>query len=91
MVRRFCKTGEQEAFKGAFHAAGCALSALMAAYNVAAWCYRRERHLGVNAVVYTLAALWEIRQTAHHFERLDVDCEPTRRLRLVSSVTEKAA
>ncbi|MGH9386970.1 MAG: hypothetical protein ACRD2N_22100 [Vicinamibacterales bacterium] len=69
MVRTFCKTGEKEAFKGAFHATGGVIAALMAAYNVAAWCYRRERHLGVNAIVYTLATLWEVKQTAHHFER----------------------
>jgi len=72
MVRTFCTNGESEALKGAVHAAGGILAGLMAAYNIAAWCYRRERHLGVNAVVYTLAILWEIKQTAHHFVRLDV-------------------
>jgi hypothetical protein len=41
----------------------------MAAYNIAAWCYRRERHLGINAVVYSLAIMWEVKQTAHHIER----------------------
>ena len=44
----------------------------MAAYNIAAWCYRRETHLGVNAVVYTLATLWEVKQTTHHLERCEV-------------------
>jgi hypothetical protein len=43
----------------------------MAAYNMAAWCYRRETHLGVNAVVYTLATLFEMKQTVHHLERCD--------------------
>jgi len=37
----------------------------------AAWCYRRETHLGVNSVVYTLATLWEVKQTVHHLERCD--------------------
>jgi len=73
MVRTFCKSGQSEAVKGAFHALGGVLAATMAAYNVAAWCYRRETHLGVNAVVYTLAIVWEIKQTVHHLER----CEGT--------------
>lgn len=72
MVQRFCKSGESEALKGAVHALGGVLAATMAAYNVTAWCYRREPHLGINAVVYTLAVLWEIKQTRHHFERSEV-------------------
>ena len=77
MVRAFCTSGESEAVKGAVHAAGGVLAAVMAAYNIAAWCYRRERHLGINAVVYSLAIMWEIRQTTHHIERWDrfrADC-----------------
>jgi hypothetical protein len=73
MVRTFCKSGENEALKGAVHAMGGILAATMAAYNIAAWFYRRETHLGVNSVVYTLALVWEIKQTAHHLER----CETT--------------
>jgi hypothetical protein len=69
MVRTFCTSGEREVLKGAVHGAGGVLAALMAAYNIAAWCYRRERHLGVNAIVYTVATLWEVKQTSHHFER----------------------
>ena len=72
MVRTFCSSGENEAVKGAVHALGGVLAATMAAYNIAAWCYRREAHLGLNAVVYTVATLWEIKQTAHHFERCEI-------------------
>ena len=72
MVRTFCKSGENEALKGAVHAAGGVLAGVMAAYNIAAWCYRRELHLGINAVVYSLAIMWEVKQTAHHFERCDI-------------------
>ena len=72
MVQRFCKSGESEAFKGAVHALGGILAASMAAYNIAAWCYRREKHLGINSVVYSLAVIWELKQTVHHLER----CEP---------------
>ena len=72
MTRAFCKSGENEAIKGAVHALGGVLAATMAAYNIAAWCYRREPHLGVNSVVYTLAVLWEIKQTVHHLERCEI-------------------
>ena len=36
MVRTFCTSGENEAVKGAVHAAGGVLAAVMAAYNIAA-------------------------------------------------------
>ena len=77
MVQAFCKSGEREAVKGAVHALGGVLAATMAAYNIAAWCYRRERHLGVNAIVYTLAVIWEIKQTVHHLERCERDTPDT--------------
>jgi hypothetical protein len=76
MVKSFCKSGESEIVKGAVHAAGGVLAGVMAAYNLAAWCYRREAHLGFNTIVYTLAVLWEIKQTAHHFERVEIACGP---------------
>lgn len=87
MVRTFCTSGQKEALKGAVHASGGLLAGLMAAYNIAAWCYRRERHLGVNAMVYTIATLWEVRQTSHHFERVAAPpCE--RHLTLVTPTAE---
>ena len=72
MVQQFCRSGEREALKGAVHALGGVLVATMAAYNIAAFYYRRETHLGVNAIVYTLATIWEAKQTAHHLERCEV-------------------
>jgi hypothetical protein len=72
MVRTFCSSGENEALKGAVHALGGVLAATMAAYNIAAWWYRREPHLAVNGVVYTFATLWEIKQTTHHLERCEI-------------------
>jgi len=72
MVETFCKSGESEALKGTVHALGGILAASMAAYNIAAFCYRRERHLCINSIVYTLAVVWELKQTVHHLER----CEP---------------
>ena len=70
-VERFCSSGEQELFKGGVHGTACAIAALMAAYNIAAWCFRRERHLGANAIVYTLATGWEVKQTMRHLRRCE--------------------
>ena len=75
MVKRFCKSGESELVKGAVHAAGGVLAGVMAAYNIVAWCYRREPHLGINAIVYALATAFEVKQTAHHFERCEHSCK----------------
>ena len=67
MVRAFCARGNHESDKGGVHGAIGALAALCAAYNLAACCYRRDRHLRVNAVIYVLAVAWEAKQTLHHF------------------------
>lgn len=66
MVRTLCTSGNHEALKFGVHAAALSLAALMAAYNIAACCYRRDRHLRVNSALYTLAVAWEIKQTLHH-------------------------
>ena len=70
-VQRFCSSGEQELFKGGVHGTACVIAALMAAYNIAAWGFRRERHLGANAIVYSLAVAWEVKQTMRHFNKGD--------------------
>ena len=70
MVRTFCKSGEREGVKGGFHGAACLIASAMAAYNAVAWCLGREPHLGINAVVYTLAVGWEVKQTMHHLQHL---------------------
>jgi hypothetical protein len=72
MVQTFCSSGQREGVKGAVHGAACVIAATMAAYNIAAWHFRRERHLGTNAVVYTLAVAWEAKQTLRHLRRCDV-------------------
>ena len=71
MVRAFCTRGESEVVKGTVHAAGGLLAALMAIYNIAAWCFRREQHLGVNAVIYSLAVMWEVKQTSRHVATIE--------------------
>jgi hypothetical protein len=67
MVRAFCARGNHESVKCGVHGAVGALAALCAAYNLAACCYRRDGHLRINAVIYTLAVAWEAKQTLHHF------------------------
>jgi hypothetical protein len=66
MVRAFCASGNHEGVKCAVHAAAGVLVGVCAAYNIAASCFRHDRHLRVNAIVYTLAVAWELKQTIHH-------------------------
>ena len=66
MVRAFCASGNHERVKCGVHGAAAAVAVLCAAYNIAACFYRRDRHLRVNAAIYTLAVAWEARQTLHH-------------------------
>ncbi len=66
MVRTLCTTGNHEALKGGVHGASCVIAGVMAAYNIAACCFRRDRHLKVNAVVYSMLVAYELKQTLHH-------------------------
>jgi hypothetical protein len=66
MVRSLCTRGNHEPLKCSVHGAMGALVAVCAIYNFTAWCFRRDRHLGVNAVVYALAFAWECKHTVHH-------------------------
>lgn len=75
-VQTFCTSGEQERVKGAVHALACMTAVAMAAYNITAWYYRRQRHLGINAVVYSLAVAWEVKQTLHHVQKCECDAAP---------------
>ena len=68
-VQTFCGSGEQEEVKGAVHAAAGVLVLAMAAYNATAWCYRRQSHLALNAVIYGTVVAFEIKQTLHHLRR----------------------
>ena len=66
-VETFCTSGQAERFKGGVHAAAGTIVGAMAVYNAVAWCYRRERHLGWNAIIYSLGFVWEAYQTSRHF------------------------
>jgi hypothetical protein len=68
-VQNFCTSGEQEEVKGAVHAVAGMLALVMATYNATAWWYRRQSHLGANAIIYATVVAWEIKQTLHHLHR----------------------
>jgi hypothetical protein len=64
------KCGNCEPLKLGVHAAVLGLSALCCAYNAAAWLSRRQGHLVVNAVLYSVLAVWEQQHVAHHLAEL---------------------
>ena len=70
MVQKFCTSGNHEVVKCAVHAAAGVLVGVCAAYNITASRYRRDRHLRLNAVIYTLAFAWEMKQALHHLEAI---------------------
>jgi hypothetical protein len=76
-IHTFCTSGEQEEVKGAVHAVAGVLALVMATYNVIAWCYRRQAHLGANAAIYTVVVAWEVKQTIHHLGRTSCTQLPT--------------
>lgn len=77
MVRAFCATGNHEGVKCAVHAAAGLLVGVCAAYNITAACFRRDRHLRLNVIVYTIAAAWELKQTLHHLDAMGRCDAPT--------------
>jgi hypothetical protein len=80
MVRKFCASGNHELVKCAVHAAAGLLVGVCAAYNITACRFRRDRHLRLNAVIYTLAFAWEVKQTLHHLEAI-TPCDSPEELR----------
>jgi hypothetical protein len=82
MVRSLCASGNNEGLKCAVHAAAGVLVGVCAAYNLTAFCFRRERHLQINAIVYSLAVIWELKQTMHHLNA--VPCAPARDERIAA-------
>jgi hypothetical protein len=73
MVRSFCARGNHETPKSGVHGAVAGLVAVCALYNLTAWYFRRDRHLGLNAVIYSMAVVWELKHTARHLSA----CAPT--------------
>jgi hypothetical protein len=65
--------GECEPLKAVVHGVLMGSVALCALYNAAAWLRRREHHLGLNAVLYGGAVLWEYIHVQQHLA-----CVPVR-------------
>ncbi len=88
-VSEMLNVGNCEPLKAAVHGVLMATVAVCAAYNTAAWLKRRQRHLAINAIVYTLATFWEHAHVVHHL----VECEPATPapLRLVTDDSDRTA
>jgi hypothetical protein len=52
--------------KAAVHTVALATAAVCGVYNIAAWLVRRQKHLAVNALLYSVAVTWEIGHVRHH-------------------------
>lgn len=63
--------GRCEPLKAAVHGVLLATATVCAAYNAAAWLKRRQRHLAINAVIYSAAVLWESSHIVHHLAACD--------------------
>lgn len=71
MVQTLCTSGQHELLKCSVHGAAGVIAGLMAAYNIAACCFRNDRHLRVNALVYTLLVGYELKHTLHHLKLMN--------------------
>ena len=76
MVRTLCTSGNHEALKCSVHGASGFMAGLMAAYNLAACCYRDDLHLRVNVAVYSLLVAYELKHTLHHFSLISSAARP---------------
>lgn len=70
MSLRVLQSDTFEEVKLAVHGLALGLSALMCAYNAAAWLQRRQRHLAVNALTYAGAIVLEQQHVAHHWRAM---------------------
>ena len=86
-VGEMLNVGKCEPLKAAVHGVLMATVAVCAAYNLAAWLKRRQRHLAINAVVYGLATLWEHAHVTHHL----VECQPLQQPSRASRPVREAA
>ena len=76
MVQRLCTSGQHELLKCGVHGAAGVIAGLMAAYNIAACCFRKDPHLKLNAVVYTLLVGYELKHTMHHLKAMNLAAAP---------------
>ncbi len=76
--------GSCETLKMAVHATALGLAAVCGIYNAAAWLSRREQHLAINAVLYSLLTAWEQKHVVHHLAELKRPRDGTIDLKLVA-------
>ena len=69
MTEEFWRPGDSEVAKAMFHVALLALGAVCASYNAVAWARRRERHLGLNIMLYSGLVWYEGKQIVRHLRR----------------------
>jgi hypothetical protein len=67
---KILQCGNCEPLKTGVHASVLGLAAICGLYNAAAWLTRRQTHLAVNAVLYTVLAAWEQQHVTHHLAAL---------------------
>jgi hypothetical protein len=63
---KLLEPGRCEPLKAAVHGVLLATMGVCAVYNAAAWLKRRQRHLAINAVIYSAAVWWERCHVVHH-------------------------
>jgi hypothetical protein len=66
MHTQLLHNGNCERLKAATHGVALGTALVCATYNLGAWIVRRQRHLAVNALLYTAAVLWEAEHVRHH-------------------------
>ncbi len=84
MELKLLQCGSCETLKMAVHATALGLAAVCGIYNAAAWLSRREQHLAINAVLYSLLTAWEQQHVVHHLAELKRPRETTIELKLVA-------
>lgn len=67
--------GKYEALKACVHGVMLGTVGLCAAYNFAAWLVRRQRHLAINAAIYSLAVVWEFKHVQRHLSAESSECQ----------------
>jgi hypothetical protein len=80
-------SGRCEPLKAVVHGVLFTTVAVCAAYNTAAWLRRRQRHLAINAVIYSAALWWERCHIVHHLAA----CDPGRGTRDLREVPPPVA
>ncbi len=69
-------SGRCEPLKIAVHGVLLATMGVCAAYNSAAWLKRRQRHLAINAILYTAGVWLERCHVVHHLAACGVTALP---------------